>query len=59
MATMNRQLTPGLETLFMMTSENYFFVSSQNVKEIASFGGDVSALVPPFIAEQLREKLSS
>ena len=57
MATMNRQLSPGLETLFMMTSENYFFVSSQNVKEIASFGGDVSALVPPFIAEQLREKL--
>jgi len=57
MATMNRQLTPGLETLFMMTSEKYFFVSSQNVKEIASFGGDVSALVPPFIAEQLKEKL--
>jgi pantetheine-phosphate adenylyltransferase len=57
MATMNRQLTPGLETLFMMTSENYFFVSSQNVKEIASFGGDVSSLVPPFIAEQLRARL--
>ncbi|MBW2276407.1 MAG: pantetheine-phosphate adenylyltransferase [Deltaproteobacteria bacterium] len=56
MATMNRQLTPGLETLFMMTSENYFFVSSQNVKEIANLGGDVSALVPGFIAEQLREK---
>jgi pantetheine-phosphate adenylyltransferase len=56
MATMNRQLSPGLETLFMMTSENYFFVSSQNVKEIASFGGNVSALVPEFIAEQLKNK---
>jgi pantetheine-phosphate adenylyltransferase len=59
MANMNRKLSPGLETLFMMTSENFFFVSSQNVKEIAAFGGDVSALVPRFIAEQLREKLGS
>lgn len=57
MANMNRKLSPGLETLFMMTSENFFFVSSQNVKEIASFGGDISALVPAFAAEQLREKL--
>jgi len=57
MANMNRKLSPGLETLFMMTSESYFFVSSQNVKEIASFGGDISALVPAFIAEQLRQKL--
>jgi pantetheine-phosphate adenylyltransferase len=58
MANMNRKLSPGLETLFMMTSENFFFVSSQNVKEIASFGGDISGLVPGFIAEQLRARLS-
>jgi pantetheine-phosphate adenylyltransferase len=57
MANMNRKLNSGLETLFMMTSENFFFVSSQNVKEIARFGGDVSALVPAFIAEQLASKL--
>lgn len=58
MANMNRKLSPGLETLFMMTSENFFFVSSQNVKEIASFGGDISGLVPGFIAEQLRARMT-
>ena len=57
MANMNRKLCSGVETLFMMTSEKYFFVSSQNVKEVASFGGDISDLVPPLIAEKLRLKL--
>lgn len=53
MANMNRKLCPGIETLFMMTSEKYFFVSSQNVKEVARFGGDISELVPPLVAERL------
>jgi len=57
MANMNRKLCSGVETLFMMTSEKYFFVSSQNVKEVASFGGDISELVPPLIAERLKDKL--
>jgi len=57
MANMNRKLTPHVETLFMMTGEEYFFVSSQNVKEVASFGGDITGLVPPYIAERIAERL--
>ncbi len=58
MANMNRKLWPSVETFFMMTEENYFFVSSRNVKEIASFGGAVDALVPPGVARRLREKFA-
>ena len=58
MANMNRRLNPDVETLFMMTSENYFFVSSQNVKEVAALGGDISNVVPPSIAEKVISKLS-
>ncbi len=57
MANMNRKLNPSVETLFMMTSEEYFFVSSQNVKEVASLGGDIQGLVPPIIAERVLKKL--
>ncbi len=46
LAHMNKRLAPGVETLFMMTGERDFFVSSSLVKEVAMFGGDVSALVP-------------
>lgn len=56
MANMNRKLNPSIETLFMMTSEEYFFVSSQNVKEVASLGGSISGLVPPIIAEEVVAK---
>lgn len=57
MANMNRKLTSTLETLFMMTSEKYFFVSSQNVKEVARFGGQVDDLVPPLIAAELKARM--
>jgi pantetheine-phosphate adenylyltransferase len=57
MANMNRKLWPSMETFFMMTEESYFFVSSRNVKEVASFGGSVDALVPPGVARRLRLKL--
>lgn len=57
MANMNRKLSPNLETLFMMSSEKFFFVSSQNVKEVARFGGDISDLVPPLVAERLRAEM--
>ena len=57
MANMNRKLNPNVETLFMMTSEKYFFVSSQNVKEVASLEGNIAGLVPPTIAEQVLKKL--
>ncbi|MBN2344045.1 MAG: pantetheine-phosphate adenylyltransferase [Deltaproteobacteria bacterium] len=57
MANMNRKLNKDLETVFMMTSEKSFFVSSQNVKEVARFGGDIRELVPPAVAQHLALKL--
>jgi pantetheine-phosphate adenylyltransferase len=56
LANMNRKLAPGIETVFMMTGEDYFYVSSQLVREVASFGGDVQALVPPDVWKALRAK---
>jgi len=56
MANMNRKIDPSVETLFMMTSEKYFFVSSQNVKEVSQFGGDISELVPPQVMARLAAK---
>jgi pantetheine-phosphate adenylyltransferase len=57
MANMNKKLAPEIETLFMMTGENYFFLSSQNVREVASFNGPLDDLVPENVAAALREKL--
>ncbi|OFW78426.1 MAG: pantetheine-phosphate adenylyltransferase [Actinobacteria bacterium RBG_19FT_COMBO_70_19] len=56
MAQMNHALT-GVETLFMTTGPQWSFVSSSLVKEVARFGGDVSALVPPVVAERLHDRL--
>ncbi len=56
MANMNLKLNPDIETLFMMTSEEYFFVSSRNVKEVAAFGGSIDGLVPPSVAECILSK---
>jgi pantetheine-phosphate adenylyltransferase len=57
-ANMNRHLLPDLETVFVMTGEDYFFVSARLVREVATFGGDVSAFVPPNVLEALRRKLA-
>jgi pantetheine-phosphate adenylyltransferase len=57
-ANMNRHLLPDLETVFVMTGEDYFFVSARIVREVATFGGDVSAFVPPNVLEMLRRKLA-
>ena len=57
-ANMNRHLLPDLETVFVMTGEDYFFVSARLVREVATFGGDVSAFVPANVLEALRRKLS-
>jgi len=59
MALMNRKLNYMLETVFLMPSEQLTYVSSKIVKEIASFGGNVNCLVPTFVAERLKEKLST
>ena len=58
LAHMNRHLAPEVETLFMMTAEENFYVSSSLVKEVASFGGDVSQLVPEGVARDLRQALA-
>ncbi len=56
-ANMNRHLLPDLETVFVMTGEDYFFVSASIVREVATFGGDVSAFVPSVVLEGLKRKL--
>jgi pantetheine-phosphate adenylyltransferase len=57
MALANKQLAPDVETLFMMTSPEYLYLSSSIVKEIARLGGDVSTLVPAPVERRLRERL--
>jgi pantetheine-phosphate adenylyltransferase len=52
---LNRLLAPDIETMYVMASPQYSFVSSSGVKEIASFGGDVDELVPPAVARRFRE----
>jgi pantetheine-phosphate adenylyltransferase len=56
-ANMNLQLMPEIETVFVMTGEDYFFVSARLVREVATFGGDVSSLVPKNVEEALKKKL--
>jgi pantetheine-phosphate adenylyltransferase len=56
MAMMNRGLKSNLETLFMMTGESYFYISSHLVKEVVSLGGDVSGLVPKNVLKKLKER---
>ena len=53
MALMNRHLSPAVETVFMMPSEQYTYVSSRLVKEVAALGGSVSGLVPPLVESRL------
>jgi pantetheine-phosphate adenylyltransferase len=58
MANMNRKLDDSIETIFMMTEENHSYVSSQLVKEVASFGGEITGIVPEHVEEKLREKFA-
>jgi pantetheine-phosphate adenylyltransferase len=57
-AHMNRRLAPDIDTVFMITSAENFYVSSSLAKEVAMFGGDVSGLVPPNVESALKEKLA-
>jgi pantetheine-phosphate adenylyltransferase len=59
MALMNRRLGADIETVFMMPSEEYTFLSSTMVKEVASFGGEVKGLVPRVVEKALKEKFKS
>lgn len=58
MALMNRKLEGKVETMFMMTASEYAFISSSLVKEVARFGGCLDGLVPPVVAERLRERFA-
>src|SRR5205085_1886129 len=56
MALMNRKLEPAVETIFLMPREEYTYLSSRLVKEIARLGGDVSKFVPSIVASALGKK---
>ena len=56
MAQMNATLAPEVETVFLPTSPRYAFLASSLVKEIALFGGDVTAMVPPHVREALERR---
>ncbi len=57
MALSNRKLAPELETIFMMPSETYSYLSSRLIKDIAPLGADLSQFVPPIVEKKLKEKL--
>ena len=57
MNQLNRKLAPEIESVYVIASPEYSFLSSTGVKEMATFGGDVSDLVPPPVAEALVERL--
>ena len=57
-ALMNRRLAPEIDTIFLMARSEHSFISSNMVKEVASYGGDISTLVPPFVNQKITEKFS-
>ena len=56
MALMNRRLRPDIETVFLTAGEEYSFISSKLVKEVASLGGNVSGIVPPVVEARLKAR---
>lgn len=56
LAHMNRRLAPGMETVYMMTGEEHFYVSSSLIREIAQFGGNLAGLVPESVEKGLKER---
>jgi pantetheine-phosphate adenylyltransferase len=59
MTMMNRRLAPDVDAVFMMTDEEYFYISSRTVKEVASLGGNIEGLVPDLVAEAIFAKLEA
>lgn len=58
LALLNRGLAPKVETVFIPTDPKYFVLSSSSIKELAHFGGDVSTMVPPLVADALAKKFN-
>lgn len=59
MSQTNRIMSPGLDTIFLTTDLRYAYLSSSTVKEVAFYGGDISAFVPLSVAECIKEKIGS
>ena len=57
MSQTNRKLNADVETIFLTTNLEYSYLSSTTVKEVASFGGDITQFVPEFVAEKVTEKI--
>ena len=57
MNQLNRKMAPDIESIYLMSSPQFSFLSSSGVKELAMFGGDLSDLVPPNVAVRLEEAL--
>jgi pantetheine-phosphate adenylyltransferase len=57
--SMNRKLEENIETFFMMTNNQYSFLSSSIVKEVAKYGANVADLVPPAVEKALKEKFKT
>ncbi len=58
MALTNRRLAPDIETMFLMPKQDYSFINSTNIKQVASLGGDVAEFVPECVHQALKEKFS-
>ena len=59
MALMNKHLNPEVETIFMMPSQEYLYVSSSRLRELARFGRDVAEFVPDLVAVELKQRFAS
>ena len=59
MALANKKLAPDIETVSLITDDDYTFISSSTVREVASLGGDVSSMVPGFVRDALMDKYCS
>jgi len=59
MALVNRKISDGIVTVFLMPNEKYTYLNSTIVKELATFGGDVSCFVPPQIEAHIKQKIAS
>jgi len=57
MTMMNRRLAPDIDTVFMMTDEEHFYIASRTVKEVARLGGTIDGLVPEVVADAMFQKL--
>jgi pantetheine-phosphate adenylyltransferase len=58
MSSLNRMQAPDIESVYLMASPQYSFLRSSGVKDLATFGGDISSLVPPTVARRMQEELT-